>query len=396
MTGSFSNMSKLNKIIFLSIRKAFSWYLLALIVTFGSLEIIPVANANQNNVYLSHPTSSVSSYTSEKKNIVILAIDGGGIRGIIPAIILKELESRLKPGKHLVDCFDVISGTSTGGIIALLLATPDKSGKPRYKADDIIHMYENLGSKVFRDSIWQKIKSGLGWFGAKYSHDALEELMDKYFEETELKDMLTNVMVPAYEIERDHTFFFRTSKAKQNESRNFRIKDIARATSAAPTYFEPTYVSNMTGDRTRMLVDGGISVNNPALSATVHAYEIFGDNEKFVIISLGTGTTYGSGKKAIEGNDVQKSGLLGWAKKIIPTMMHAINNLTNYQMDYVFNRNSDPKDNYYRLQAILDPKHSEMDDASFDNLNALKEYAEQVIKENNAVIDEIAAILNED
>lgn len=113
----------------------------------------------------------------KNKHIRILAIDGGGIRGIIPALILKNLESRLKENRHLTDCFDIMTGTSTGGIIVLLLNTPGERGKPKYKADHILELYSKMGNKVFRNTLWQSVKSGAGWWGAKYSAHNLEQLL---------------------------------------------------------------------------------------------------------------------------------------------------------------------------------------------------------------------------
>ncbi|RYE14034.1 MAG: patatin, partial [Sphingobacteriaceae bacterium] len=144
--------------------------------------------------------------------------------------------------KHITDYFDIISGTSTGGIIALLLSTPDQDGKPKYNASDMLELYNKLGSKVFKRSIWQKAKTGWGWWGAKYSSDNLEELLIQYFGEIELKDVIKTVIVPAYEIEMDKSFFFKSERAKIYPKHNYKLKDIARATSAAPTYFEPAQI----------------------------------------------------------------------------------------------------------------------------------------------------------
>jgi patatin-like phospholipase/acyl hydrolase len=99
------------------------------------------------------------SSTRKRKLIRILSLDGGGIRGIIPALILQELEKKLGGKKHLTQCFDMMSGTSTGGIIVLLLNTPDAQHKPKYWASDVVSLYRTMGSHVFHQSWWQYISS---------------------------------------------------------------------------------------------------------------------------------------------------------------------------------------------------------------------------------------------
>ncbi|MBN8828068.1 MAG: patatin-like phospholipase family protein [Sphingobacteriia bacterium] len=328
------------------------------------------------------------------KRIKILSIDGGGIRGLIPAMVLKDLEGRLKSNKKLVDCFDIMAGASTGGLIILLLNTPDSNGKPKYNIDDVLSLYKNLGQDVFEKSLWQNAKSFFGWVDAKYSEKSFESLLEKYFADTELKNTITNVILPAYEIEKDMTFFFKTSRAKNDPERNYKLKDLARAITAAPTYFRPAVVQEMTGKNTYTFIDGGVAVNNPTLSATVHAVELHGYDNDFLIISLGTGTNIGSSSKKIERRDVENAGLLGWAKKIIPLMMYSENEVTDYQMRYVFD-NHHPHNDYFRMQIILDPKNSEMDDTSPDNIAVLEQKAKELIKKNDENLNLIAEALCE-
>jgi len=99
---------------------------------------------------------------SKAKRVKILSIDGGGIKGIIPGLILQNQEARLKNGKSLIDCFDMITGTFTGGIIVLMLNTRGKDSKPKYKASDIVELFIKLGKEVFQYSLWRKIRSGWG------------------------------------------------------------------------------------------------------------------------------------------------------------------------------------------------------------------------------------------
>lgn len=350
---------------------------------------------NIPHLFAEAPNGYVEVKNLKKRHIRILSIDGGGIRGIIPALILKDLESRLKPGRHLTDCFDIMTGTSTGGIIVILLNTPNQNGKPKYNANHIIELYEKLGTEVFKNSIWQNIKTGAGWWGAKYSENNLESLLQEYLGNAELKGTLSNVSIPAYEIEKDQTFFFQTYKAKQVPIHNYLLKDVARATSAAPGYFKPAQIRNTKKDTDHIFIDGGLSVNNPTLSAAVYAAEIFGTETPFFIVSLGTGTNYGAKSKYIAREKVENSGFLGWAKKIIPTIMYAVNAVTDYEMRYVFNYNNKHTD-YYRFQPIIEAEHSDLDNISPENIKELEGYAKKTIEENDWALQEIANVLNQD
>src|SRR5512133_1606572 len=96
----------------------------------------------------------------------VLSVDGGGIRGVIPAMVLADLEERT--GKHTAELFDLIAGTSTGGIIALALTVPDKDGKPRWMAADLVDLYLIEGPRIFEHSIGHEFESGLGLLDQKF------------------------------------------------------------------------------------------------------------------------------------------------------------------------------------------------------------------------------------
>lgn len=332
---------------------------------------------------------------SDKKieRINILSIDGGGIRGIIPAMILADLEKRLENGKTIADCFHIVSGTSSGGLIAMLLSIPDKNNKPKYSAAEIVEFYKQFGKHVFQKSLWQSLKSGFGFIGAKYSEKPLEEILETYFSEEELKNTLTNVLVPSYEIDHDKNYFFRSNKARNNPERNYKLKDIGRAITAAPTYFSPAVIKDTSGIASHSFIDGGISVNNPSVSAVVYGVELYGKDRDFLILSLGAGTNEGAGSSKINPKRIKSSGLLGWGLEIIELMMYAVNDVTDRQMRDIFNNNHPHKD-YYRMQIILEPKNSSLDNISESNIEVLVQKAQLLININDKYLQEIADSLN--
>jgi len=333
----------------------------------------------------------------KRKLIKILSIDGGGIRGIIPALILKEIESKLKNKHHLSQCFDVMAGTSTGGIIILLLNTAGPDGKPRYRTADVISLYHNLGLTVFYQSWWGYLTSFNGWLDEKYASDNLEKSMRKYFGDCRLRNSITNVIISAYEISADDTVFFKSNKAQLDLARDFYFKDIARAATAAPTYFKPAQIQDLSHQKTYTLIDGGVAVNNPAMSACVHALKLFGRDNDFLVVSIGTGTNYGAppGKLSFQEKEIKSGGKINWAAEIVPMMMYAENDVVDYQMAEIFSSDKGEK-KYYRIQAVLDSTHTAPDDTSPDNIKALEKYAQELIKTHQQELIEIASILDGD
>ncbi len=329
-----------------------------------------------------------------KKFVKILSIDGGGIRGIIPALILQEIESKLKKKTHLSQCFDVMSGTSTGGIIVLLLNTPDDKGIPKYTAEDVVEFYRNLGQKVFYRSIFRNLITLNGWIGEKYSAENYADNMEKYFNNTQLKNAITEVIIPSYDISKDQTIFFKSSYAKEDSARNFYFKDIARATSSAPTYFKPAAIKDLAGKMDYTLIDGGVAVNNPSLSASIHALKVFSRYKHFLIISIGTGTNYGAAEGTLSFGEksVMKGGKLAWAEEIVSVMFHAGNDVVNYLLQNAFVPNKIKK--YYRFQVLIDPKYAALDNTSVGNIQALEGYAKELIKKHDTELNRIAEILD--
>src|SRR5215210_4815135 len=102
----------------------------------------------------------------------VLSIDGGGIRGIIPAMVLAEIEART--GKRSAEMFDLVAGTSTGGILALGLTKPGQDGKPEYSAKKLIDLYETEGRKIFSIPVWHRVHSVGGLAEEKYPATGIE------------------------------------------------------------------------------------------------------------------------------------------------------------------------------------------------------------------------------
>ncbi|MGB9242728.1 MAG: patatin-like phospholipase family protein [Candidatus Acidiferrales bacterium] len=311
-------------------------------------------------------------------SIKVLAIDGGGIRGIIPAVILAEIQNRL--GVDLFKAFDLIAGTSTGGIIALGIGAGCKDNGP-FSPDELLDLYVQNGPAIFRKNVITPERQVLL---PKYSPDALEAALDQFFGDAEFKSALTPLLISSYDLQGQLPFFFKSHKIASDPTYNWQLTDIARATSAAPTFFPPLHLTR--GDEDYALVDGGVFVNNPSMAAYAEARSLYPEALAFTVISVGTGDrqdqiTYASAKDW---------GLLGWAKEIVPVLMDSVSEAVDFELRAL------PGCTYYRLQVPhLQNASNSMDDADPENLKELQEVAAEYISSISDQLTEVCAKLKE-
>ncbi len=177
------------------------------------------------------------------KQTRILSIDGGGIRGLIPARILVSLERKLqqrsgRSDARIADFFDLIAGTSTGGLITCLLLAPGKNEwTPAFSAQDIADLYQDHGAEIFHASLGKRLRSLDGLLDERYEADGLERLIEDRVGDLWLSQLLKPCLITAYDVTQRKTKFF-TQHDARNDDKDYQIKVVARATSAAPTYFE--------------------------------------------------------------------------------------------------------------------------------------------------------------
>ena len=305
--------------------------------------------------------------------INVLSVDGGGIRGIIPATILAALEQRI--GLPLYKVFDLIAGTSTGGIIALGIATTANAGEP-YTPQRLVELYSENGPKIFRKNLLTPVRA---WLRPKYTADALEEVLEAFFGKAEFSSALTPLLISSYDLEEQVPFFFKSHRIASDPAYNWKVKEIARATSAAPTFFPPFLLHD--GVRDRALVDGGIFANNPGMAAYSEARRVYPQAADFVIVSVGTGDRH----DGIKYEHAKRWGLLDWAKQITPVMMDSVSEAVDYELDWVLGNSSAGR--HFRLQPELKIAANQMDDASPENIQNLKQEAENFLREEQTLAD---------
>jgi len=323
----------------------------------------------------------------------LLTLDGGGIRGIIPASILAHLETRLQvasknPDLRIADCFDLIAGTSTGGILTCLYLTPDKAepSRPKYSASQIRDFYREFGPALFHKNFGYKVVSGLGLFKSRYPEDALYSFSKKFMGDTYSSAVMKDFLVTSYDLSmRKALFFTKYNIWKYGEAADYKLVDIARATSAAPTYFSPARI--FARDKSsRHLVDGGVFANNPSMCAYVEGVKLWPEKHirDYCMLSIGTGKVI----RPYDWEKTHKFGFLQWLQPIIDILSSSVAETVDFQMQQLFGAGGVPE-NYVRIEPPLLSADPRMDNASLKNIAALEEAARYYIENNEPVFDRI-------
>lgn len=315
----------------------------------------------------------------------MLAIDGGGIRGIIPAMVLAEIEKRTN--KPISELFQLIAGTSTGGIITLGLTKPDSKGKPQYKASDLVELYQREGKQIFARSLVHRFRALDFILREKYPARGIESVLRKYFAETRLKEALTEVLITAYDTESRDSWFFKSIKAKDHNhpEADFLMRDVARATSAAPTYFSPAKLKSHTMVDYYSLIDGGVFANNPAMCAYVEAINRYREiPEDILVLSLGTGEL----TRPLPYVKVKHWGVR-WAQPILNIVFDGVSDTVDYQLRQLLRSGEDGKERYYRFQVRLEPDNDQMDTTNPDQIHLFKLLAKKMIDEKDGELDRL-------
>lgn len=306
----------------------------------------------------------------------ILSLDGGGIRGVFSAAFLAEVEKHLE--RPLASYFDLIAGTSTGGIIALALGM----GRP---AAEIEKLYLERAGEIFEpraplartNSSWRLFafarrllgrrsrvdlvgvdrQSFDSLFQAKYQPDGLARVLYDEFGDAILEEATRRLIVPAVDMLDGKTVVFKTPHLPGlTRDRYCRVRDIALATSSAPTYFPAHAIKPG-----HAYVDGGLWANNPAMAAYAEAVKIWRcrsrpEDPEFALsdirmLSVGTGLQRYSAMPSAD------AGLAWWGPRLLNTMMSAQSQGISFQADYVMGDNHvrcnfEPEDQTWSLDGL--------------------------------------------
>ncbi len=268
-----------------------------------------------------------------QQNLKILSLDGGGVRGYLTTIILANIEIALNKDNAtfvpLGKYFDLIAGTSTGAIIAGLLAI----GK---SAKDIKEIYEESIKEIFSDEMKNfelNVKGVPFSFNAKYKKDNLEKMAEHYFEDKTFskEDLITNLLVTTVDLTTAKPRFYKSDYFSRNEGRKAeKLKDAIVASASAPAFFPVAKDLEYSS----YLVDGGVVANNPSLVALIDGMQIEKNHSNITILSVGTGEMCEMPYEVQKLEDTQ----IGWIsenKAIIELLMTSQSKLTEFQVKFL-------------------------------------------------------------
>ncbi|MDD4573878.1 MAG: patatin-like phospholipase family protein [Sphaerochaeta sp.] len=348
----------------------------------------------------------------------ILSIDGGGMRGVIPAVILNSIATQLeKKGdrRPLYAHFDLIAGTSTGGLLALALAAPAEKTSLPLDSRFISYIYEqaepSLSDKLFGRNPPNNLKGTLPFgietgaleklylnhgkeifpknqgrifsqiFTDKYDSEPLERYLKQTFGNLALSDAVVPLMLMTYDVANGRPF-----PLSSRDSHGYLFWEAGRATSAAPTYFKPAYLYDRQEETMQTLIDGGLIANNPALFAYAEAKKLYPNAKKFHILSISTASN--DFAFSISGTG---SGVIGWIDPAKGTPIQKIYAGSQLQaVDAI--APEIPDLSYTRIHGALGDQ-IRLDSTSPSALAMMQEKALQIYRDNNEKISDYVDML---
>lgn len=349
----------------------------------------------------------------------ILTIDGGGMRGVIPSYLLSKISNLLKEtgdARPFADHFDLIAGTSTGGLIALALASPvgavsleAEEGEPQYQTirkeqtfferllkkepqviktsvlpqtvsiEEIRNLYKVHGKNIFQK---KQSKFFGGIFSDKYDEKPFEDFLDSVFHDTPLSKAIIPTLVMSYDASSGGKPFPITSR----DSHEFLYKEAARATSAAPTYFRPAFFTDRETGENLTLLDGGLIADNPVMFAYTEAKKLYPSCKRFHILSLSTG------KAQLLFKITKSTGVIGWLDPTQGAPIQKIYTTALIQAAEVFAR-SNPEIEYVRIDGPLKNRYK-MDVTDDEAILEMEEEAEEMFQSNKEALDAYVQLLS--
>lgn len=318
----------------------------------------------------------------------ILSVDGGGIRGLVSAIVLHEFEKRLPRPLH--EYFNMRAGASTGGIVQVCLSPVN--GQPLKTANDMIELYQKRGPEIFSRSLFHRVKSGGGWFDEKYQTEKFEKIIKEVVGDRWLSEVEDDLFIPARDLNRRWNHYFQSWSAREGndpdppETWDYKLSDVVRGCTAAPTYFEPHICANRSGKDTFRLTDGGIFANNPASTARSMAFGLYGPSPDYFILSIGSGSYIAP----IDAQYSSEWGKLGWVLPIVDEVFDAVSQNVDIELGKELGTN------FVRLQGSLNRNYpgietpnGALDDASPKNIERLTIWGNYLVKQWEKTIDQV-------
>ena len=336
------------------------------------------------------------------------------MRGIVPAYILRKMDETIKEktDRPLYSLFDLVAGTSTGALIALGLTADTAStsftkddgkeyciartytrgrvfkktytetlGYIERKADpeSFLELYEKNGNRIFQKKEsrgLRKIMDSISRiFSDKYEAGPYEDFLYELYGDTPLSSAAVPTMAVSFNLDNGHEYIFRSW-----EDEEWLVREAARASSAAPTYFSPARFINRKTDEELTLVDGGIIANNPILAAYIEARKLYPEAEEFRFLSLSTASS------VYHMNPDEISSTLDWMSPLLSAYGAANMNISLEGVESIKGVK------VVRVWDDVLKEHLHLDDTSWETIGKLKEAGDEIWEEKK---EDILAFLDE-
>lgn len=361
---------------------------------------------------------------NERDDRYVLCIDGGGMRGVVPAVLLKKLSELLQEAgddRPFYAHFDLLAGTSTGGLLALALAAPaSRTGlrldalppAPIYEHQEqqaawrrvlfgpqapvatgtipegidpaqLLDIYLESGREIFPKSPSRPLSILGPIFTDKYDERPLSRLLKRVFDDIPLSDATVPVMVVAYD-----TKYATPVVLSSRDGHGFLMREAARATSAAPTFFSPAILTDRQEGKRLSLIDGGVIANNPVLFAYLEAKKLYPDAKRFHVLSISTASNTFT-------FDAEKTGggVIGWLDPAKGAPIQKIYAQSQMQTSDMLAKGI-PDLDYIRVHGEIGQEKVKMDDTSEHAMQKLQQAAEAIYQDNRQKLQGFAVQLS--
>ncbi|BBF45140.1 patatin-like protein [Lachnospiraceae bacterium KM106-2] len=321
----------------------------------------------------------------------ILTIDGGGMRGIISAIILVELERQLKrfsgnSNARISDYFEMFGCTSAGSIIGALLLCPDERKRPKYSAKDTYDLFFTKRKEVFKRRNRMPLHIVQG---TKYENEAFSRLLYEYLGDLRLSQMLCPCVMTSYDTWGRKPVLFNSKEAMQYGTDDYYVRNIVLASTAAPTYFPPVH-EEVDGRMEECLIDGGAVANNPALYTLLEAIRVSKQLKYEDIYLFSVGNICNRNRYSY--SDIKKCGLLGWSKPFLDIFVDSSIENTDYQLKAMF-KAWGIKDQYLRIEMETEDDIPELDRIDKKSVERMIVFGDEMVRRQRREIADFARMI---
>ena len=278
-----------------------------------------------SSVFVTNSFATLQEPVCNPSLVTLLSVDGGGVLGVIPAVILEALEE--KSHEPVAQLFDFMSGVSTGTIVVSILTTPNADGSPKYPAKEVITLFKKKSGEIFSSDNIHALMSLGGLIGPKYDNNGMEKVAEHYLGDITVSQLLSHVVLFGYDITTRNIVAFANWKDKSSTITNYKVKNILAGTTAVMAIFSPKILYDTEGNERHKIIDTALSLDNPVVMAYLYAQNKCPDAKHYLIVSLGTGKTSG-----VNIDHRTNWGIAQWLPDIIRTTINGEQNSADLYM----------------------------------------------------------------